>query len=94
MALAGSQLIQMPDAKLKLAGIALMTPQGLISGGSAVNKWNSGDYEGAIQDGAVVLTLGLFGGIALQDSKGLLIQTTGKDSNKFFKRQNWHIRNC
>ncbi len=86
MALAGSQLIQMPDAKLKLAGIALMTPQGLISGGSAVNKWNSGDYEGAIQDGAVVLTLGLFGGIALQDSKGLLIQTTGKESNKFFNR--------
>ena len=86
LAVAGSGLIQMPDGKAKAAGIALMVPQGIISAASAYNKGKSGDYEGAIQDGALSLSLFMLSGMAVQDSKGLLTQTTGKDSNKFFNK--------
>ena len=86
MALAGSGLIQMPDGKAKAAGIALMAPQGIISAASAYNRGKSGDYEGAIQDGALSLSLFMLSGMAVQDSKGLLTQTTGKNNSKFFSK--------
>ena len=71
MALAGSGLIQVPDQRAKLAGIALMTPEILRGGYSTYEKVKSGDYEGAVEDGTRTLTLSLLAGMAYQDSKSL-----------------------
>ncbi|MCP1225877.1 hemagglutinin repeat-containing protein, partial [Sebaldella sp. S0638] len=89
MALAGSGLIQVPDQRAKLAGIALMTPEILRGGYSTYEKVKSGDYEGAVEDGTRTLTLSLLAGMAYQDSKSLSLQSAaGKDNNngKFFDK--------